>query len=57
MTPLEKLASLPPNLRRLKPGVTLEALQAQANTRTDLQVAHHLNVARQALFAAFRKRA
>lgn len=57
MTPLEKLASLPPNLRRLKPGVTLEALQAQANTRTDLQVAHDLNVARQALFAAFRKRA
>lgn len=57
MTPLEKLASLPLQLRRLNPGITLEALQAAAAARTDLQAAHDLNIARQALFAAFRKRA
>ena len=57
MTPLEKLASLPRQLRPLKPGVTLTALQAKAAAHTDLQAAHDLNVARQALFATFRKRA
>jgi hypothetical protein len=57
MTPLEKLASLPPELLQLRPGVTLQALQAQAAARTDLQAAHDLNVARQALFASFRKQA
>jgi hypothetical protein len=48
MTPLEKLASLPPELLQLRPGVTLQALQAQTAARTDLQAAHDLNVARQA---------
>lgn len=57
MTPLEKLASLPRKLRRLKLGITLEALRAQAATHTDLEAAHNLNVARQNLFATFRKRA
>ena len=57
MTPLEKLASLPPNARGLRPAVSLEQLQIQARARTDLQAADALNDARRALFASFRKRA
>jgi transposase InsO family protein len=38
-TPLEKLASLPRQLRNLKKGVTIKALLAQAQKQTDLQAA------------------
>jgi hypothetical protein len=44
-TPLEKLSSLPKRLRHLKPGVTLEALQAQASKQSDLQAAQARNAA------------
>lgn len=48
-TPLEKLASLPKNLRHLKPGVTIKALVAQANQQSDLQAAQARNAAWQEL--------
>ena len=44
-TPLEKLSSLPKRLRNLKPGVTLKALQAQADQQSDLQAAQARNTA------------
>ncbi|MDZ7937757.1 MAG: integrase [Rhodoferax sp.] len=44
-TPLEKLASLPKNLRHLKPGVSIKALVAQANQQSDLQAAQARNAA------------
>ena len=57
MTPLEKLASLPKLEQGLRKGMHLKALLAQAAAKTDLQAAHELNVARQALFDSIRKRA
>lgn len=44
-TPLEKLCSLPQQLRNLKPGVTLKALRAQAHKQSDLEAAQARNVA------------
>jgi hypothetical protein len=56
MTPLDKLASLPPALRKLRPGVQLKTLQAQARSITDLQAAVRMNQARQALFQSIHRR-
>jgi hypothetical protein len=44
-TPLEKLESLAPMLRHLKPGVTLKGLKAKAREHTDLQAAQALQQA------------
>lgn len=48
-TPLEKLVSLPANLRHLKAGVTIHDLLAQANKQSDLQAAQARNAAWQEL--------
>jgi transposase InsO family protein len=57
MTPLEKLASLPKTKQNLREEVNLKDLLAQAAAKTDLQAAHELNAARQALFDLIRKHA
>jgi transposase InsO family protein len=57
MTPLDKLASLPKKMRRMRKGVTLADLHTQARQLTDLKAATNLNAARQALFQRFRVRA
>jgi transposase InsO family protein len=57
MTPLEKLASLPKAKQGLHKELSLEDLLTQAAAKTDLQAAHDLNAARQALFDSIRKRA
>ena len=49
-TPYEKLKSLPDAALFLKPGLTFEALDAVAYAQTDLDAAHALNGARDALF-------
>ncbi len=55
-TPLERLAELEQSaLVKLKPGVSLAALQAQARTKTDLQAAQEMQRAKAALFARFNK--
>ena len=55
-TPLEKLASLRPEQQNLKPGITLQSLQAQAAQHTDNQAAEQLNQARTQLFASINRR-
>ena len=50
MTPCEKLRSLPRAESFLRPGVTLEWLQAQARARTDNESAERLARERKALF-------
>ena len=57
MTPLEKLLSLPQAASFLRPGLSLQDLQEQANAKTDLQAATEFNRARQKLFAAIRQAA
>jgi len=42
MTPFEKLKSLPSFIYFLKPGVTIEQLEAQAQDLTDNQAAKNL---------------
>ena len=55
-TPLERLAELEQSaLVKLKPGVSLAALQAQARAKTDLQAAQEMQRAKAALFARFNK--
>ena len=56
MTPLDKLASLPPTLRNLRPGVQLQTLQGQARSMSDLHAALRVNEARQALFKTIQRR-
>jgi len=55
-TPLEKLASLSPACRNLRPGVTLQALQAQARALSDNEAAEQLQKARSALFESINRR-
>lgn len=50
MTPLDKLASLPEDSRRLREGITLEHLYQRARALSDLQAAEQLNEARAQLF-------
>jgi len=50
MTPHEKLKSLPLAEQFLKPGITFEQLDAQANAMSDNDAARHLNQARATLF-------
>ena len=55
-TPRERLTELAEHdLVALKPGVTLEALQAQAKSRTDLAAAQAMQRAKRELFATFVK--
>ena len=53
MTPYEKLKSLPDAARSLKPGITFEQLDAQANIISDNEAARRLNEARVILFKSF----
>jgi len=55
-TPLECLTLLSANhLATLRPGITLAALQAQANSQTDLAAAKAMQQAKYELFASFEK--
>ena len=56
MTPLEKLASLSKAKQGLRKGMRLKDLIALARSRTDMQAAHEMNVARQALFETIHRR-
>jgi transposase InsO family protein len=56
MTPLEKLLALPSADTFIKPGVTLNALKAQARALSDNDAAKRLNEARQRLFLSINKR-
>ena len=56
MTPLEKLLALPSADTFIKPGVTLDALKAQARALSDNDAAKRLNEARQRLFLSINKR-
>ena len=56
MTPLEKLASLSKAKQGLRKGMRLKDLIALARSRTDMQAAHEMNVARQALFEMIHRR-
>jgi transposase InsO family protein len=55
-TPFDKLTSLPPQLRPLKDGITLESLQQQARQLSDNQAAQQLNAARTKLFQSIYRR-
>lgn len=57
MTPLEKLASLPPEKLEWKPGESLEKWQAIARSTPDLDAAQALQRAREKLFEVLRRRA
>lgn len=56
MTPFDKLKTLPPPLINLKPGITLETLDQQANQMTDNQAAKALTDARSKLFQSIHRR-
>ena len=56
MTPLEKLASLHQPERFLKPAITLERLQSDAQSISDNEAAKRLNQARTALFQFLNRR-
>ena len=56
MTPLEKLASIEALQDFLQPGITLEALRAQAAQVSDNAAAARLNQARQQLFLSIHQR-
>ena len=55
-TPLDKLASLEGAGKFLRNGVTIEQLQLQAKTQSDLDAANAMNVARLKLFDLFHRR-
>ena len=50
MTPYDKLKSLDHAEQFLKPGITLQLLDAQANAMSDNEAAQRLNDARAVLF-------
>ena len=55
-TPLERLTQLAAqSLITFKPGVTLDALQAQAKSQSDLEAAQAMRRAKRDLFASFVK--
>ena len=55
-TPLEKLTSLSPEYRNLRPDVALQALQRQADAMSDNEAADRLQKARTALFESINRR-
>jgi hypothetical protein len=55
MTPYEKLRALPQTHRHLKPGITVETLDAMANECSDNDAVHRLNEARTILFQLINK--
>ena len=56
MTPYEKLKSLPLAAQFLKPGITFQQLDVQANTMSDNEAAQRLNDARAVLFKTISNR-
>src|SRR3546814_3906511 len=56
-TPLEKLASLSPEQRNLRPHTTLERLQDEAAAISDNEAADRLQKARAALFESINRSA
>ena len=56
MTPFDKLKTLPPATRNLRPGITLESLERQARQMTDNQAASALTEARSRLFRSIHRR-
>ena len=56
MTPYEKLKSLPDAAQYLKPGISFQALDALAASRSDNEAAERLNEARARLFKSFSSR-
>ena len=56
MTPFDKLKTLPQILLNLKPGITIECLERQANQMTDNQAAKALTDARSKLFRSIYRR-
>ncbi len=56
MTPYEKLKSLPLAVQYLKPAITFQQLDAQANAISDNDFAHRLNQARATLFKTISNR-
>ena len=56
MTPFEKLKSLPGFIHFLKPGVTIEQLEAQAHALTDNQAAKNLQKQKTILFDTLTER-
>ncbi|MGE4338789.1 MAG: integrase [Pigmentiphaga sp.] len=55
-TPLEKLTSLSPECRNLRPGIALHELQEQAQAMSDNEAAERLQKARAALFESINRR-
>lgn len=55
-TPLEMLSSLDLKLRNLRPDITMQTLQAQANAISDNEAAAQLQTARTALFESINRR-
>lgn len=56
MTPWDRLRSIPDVATALKPGVTLDTLQHQANQMSDNEAAQRLNTARTRLFQSIHRR-
>jgi transposase InsO family protein len=56
-TPLETLMALPPALRDLRPGLSAEALQSQAQRQSDTEAARHMQEAKHRLFLELRRSA
>jgi len=56
MTPFDKLKTLPPQTRNLRPGITLDNLDRQAQQMTDNQAAKALSDARSKLFRSIHRR-
>ena len=56
MTPFDKLKTLPPTLINLRPGITWQSLERQANQMTDNQAAKALTDARSKLFQSIHRR-
>lgn len=55
-TPFEKLKAIPEAASFLKPSVTLDQLEKEANKQSDNAAAEHLNQARKLLFLSINKR-
>ncbi|MBV9398973.1 MAG: transposase [Bryobacterales bacterium] len=55
-TPWEIVRQIPDLAQSLRPGVTVAQLNEQAQARSDLQAAQHMQAAKQKLFASFQHR-
>jgi len=56
MTPFDKLKALPPLTLNLRPGITLDSLERQAQQMTDNQAAKAMTDARSKLFRSIHRR-